>query len=90
MMNEFVEAQLEQFIDKSVSKKIMQDEVYLKDIQDAEEIQKRLDEMNLTVEQKRMIDDYIACMNSAYTRIRDVAYLAGIEHAMLLLENENS
>ena len=90
MMNEFVEAQLEQFIDKNVSKKIMQDNVYLKDIQDAEEIKKRLEEMNLTAEQKRIIGDYMACMNSAYTRIRDIAYLAGIEHAMLLLENASS
>ena len=90
MMNELVEAQLEELIDKHVSKKMMQDEMYLKDIEDAKIIENRLEEMNLTVEQKRLIDDYIACMSSAYIRMRDIAYLSGMEHAMLLMENTNN
>lgn len=81
MINGLVEEELEQWIEKRVSEKLLQDEIYLKDIKDAQEIESRLDRMGFTIEQKRVMNDYIACLNSAYTQMRDVAYLAGVEYA---------
>ena len=81
MINGLGEEELEQWIGKRVSEKLLQDEIYLKDIKDAQEIESRLDRMGFTIEQKRVMNDYIACLNSAYIQMRDVAYLAGVEYA---------
>lgn len=87
MIDEFAKIELENFIDKNLSIKIMQDEIYLQDMKDAEEIRERFNELGITLEQQRIIDDYTACIISAYTRIRDIAYLTGAKDMMMLLEN---
>lgn len=80
------ESGLEDFIEKGKEPLLLKDEVYLKDKADLRELEERYLKLDLTQEQRRLINDYIACGETAYARAADLCYMAGIRDAVLLLK----
>lgn len=72
-------------IDKSRDPLLVQDEIYKQDCKDLSELDDRYKELDLTAEQRMIIDDYMACLSSANCRACDVTYMAGIRDAILFL-----
>lgn len=56
---------------------LMEDGIYQKDISDARLLQSRYERLNLSNEERMLIDDYIACLNSALCRKCEVAFIIG-------------
>ncbi|MBQ8606128.1 MAG: hypothetical protein IJ408_05270 [Clostridia bacterium] len=53
------------------------DEVYQKDMQDAQKIRKMYEELDLTREQINVIEDYVACLETALDRKCEIAFKLG-------------
>lgn len=77
------------FMDESRFRISQRDEVYQKDEQDLGEIEKKFIALNLSEDHRRVIEDYIACLQTADSRYADLSYMAGIEDAVSLLKTLN-
>lgn len=72
-------------MDKRRDPLILADEIYQQDTKDQRELEDRYDMLALTTEQRRIIDDYIACIFSTNCRVSDISYMVGIRDAILFL-----
>ena len=54
--------------------------------QDNEDLEERYDQLQLSHTVKRVIDDYIACLQTRDERYSDLAYAAGIRDTISLLQ----
>lgn len=88
-MDELIELGLGTFIDAAVDMELSDDEIYLKDMADLEEIKEKLDK-TLDKEQKRLMEDYAACLFSVNAHVSHIAYLTGVKNTMLLLQRQPS
>lgn len=84
-ISELIEIGMGSVIDMSTDKVIMEDEIYRKDIKDAEEIHDRLFD-TMTADQKEIFEDYIACMMSANERACNLAYLVGAKNTIRFMK----
>lgn len=87
-ISELIEIGMGSVIDMSADRVIMEDEVYRKDIKDAEEIHDRLYD-SMTPEQREIFEDYIACMMSANERACNLTYLVGAKNTIRFLSETN-
>ena len=71
--------------DESRDEMAQADEVYLSDRKDEDELEKRYESLDLTREQKIIINDYIACASTVNHRFADISYMCGVKHAVGLL-----
>ena len=85
LISKLIDRGLGNIIDKSRDPLILQDEVYLKDSQDLNELEERYTNLELSKEQRMIVNDYIACSESVRARINDLSYMAGMRDAVLLL-----
>lgn len=85
LISKLIDRGLGNIIDKSRDPLILQDEVYLKDSQDLNELEERYTKLELSKEQRMIVNDYIACGESVRARINDLSYMAGMRDAVLLL-----
>ena len=85
LISKLIDRGLGNIIDKSRDLLILQDEVYLKDSQDLNELEERYTNLELSKEQRMIVNDYIACGESVHARINDLSYMAGMRDAVLLL-----
>ena len=85
LISKLIDRGLGNIIDKSRDPLILQDEVYLKDSQDLNELEERYANLELSKEQRMIVNDYIACGESVRARINDLSYMAGMRDAVLLL-----
>ncbi len=85
LISKLIDRGLGNIIDKSRDPLILQDEVYLKDSQDLNELEERYTNLELSKEQRMIVNDYIACGESVRARINDLSYMAGMRDAVLLL-----
>ena len=88
-INELIEIGMGSVIDMSADKVIMEDDVYRKDIKDAEEIHARLYD-SMTQEQRDIFEDYIACVMSANERASNLTYLVGARNTIQFLSEVNA
>ena len=88
-INELIEIGMGSIIDMSADRVIMEDEVYRKDIKDAEEIHDRLYD-SMTQEQRDIFEDYIACVMSANERASNLTYLVGARNTIQFLSEINA
>ena len=88
-INELIEIGMGSVIDMSADRVIMEDEVYRKDIKDAEEIYDRLYN-SMTQEQRDIFEDYIACVMSANERASNLTYLVGARNTIQFLSEINA
>lgn len=77
------------FMDESRFRISQKDETYQKDEHDLGEIEKKFIALNLPEDHRRVIEDYIACLQTADSRYADLSYMAGIEDAVSLLKTLN-
>ena len=68
--------------------KIVESDEYIRqDMDDLKELEERYSGMNLPYTLRRVIDDYIACLESKSERYADLSYIRGMGDAISLLKN---
>ena len=68
--------------------KIVESDEYIRqDINDLRELEERYSSMKLPYTLRRVIDDYIACLESKSERYADLSYIRGMGDAISLLKN---
>lgn len=72
-------------MDESRDEMAQTDEIYKADRQAENELEKCYESLELTREQRIIINDYIACVSTVNHRYSDIAYMAGIKNTVELL-----
>lgn len=72
-------------IDKRTDLLLLNDEEYQQDCKDLDELERRYMQLELSGNVKMVIDDYVACLDTASCRANEIYYLAGIRDALLFL-----
>lgn len=68
--------------------KIVESDEYIRqDMDDLKELEERYSNMNLPYRLRRVIDDYIACLETKSERYADLSYIRGMGDAISLLKN---
>ena len=76
-----------QNIEKMVMEQQRVDDSYIRqDNEDLKYLEERYDQLQLSHTVKRVIDDYIACLQTRDERYSDLAYAAGIRDTISLLQ----
>ena len=73
------------FMDRSRDALAYSDEIYLNDCKDEKELEERYEGLDLTNEQKIVINDYVACTSTVNHRYADISYMAGIKDTVSML-----
>ena len=71
-------------MDESRDEMAMADEMYKADREAEDELEKRYESLDLTREQRIIINDYIACTSTVNHRYSDIAYMAGIKNTVTM------
>lgn len=74
-----------QFMDKSRQELCMSDIIYQGDHEDERELEQRYIELDLTRRQRMLVNDYVACMETARSRYADISYMAGVKDTVKML-----
>lgn len=85
IMEQMLDMSMRQFMDKSREELSMSDATYLKDNEDRRKLEQRYMELNLERNQRMLVNDYIACMQTAYSRYADICYVAGLNDAVRMM-----
>ena len=85
LIEDVIEKGMGRLLDESRDEMAQADEVYLSDRKDEDELEKRYESLDLTREQKIIINDYIACASTVNHRFADISYMCGVKHAVGLL-----
>ena len=78
---------IEKMLGERREKTIESDEYIRQDIEDLKELEERYASMKIPYMFRRVIDDYIACMESKSERYADLSYIKGMGDAISLLKN---
>ena len=78
---------IEKMLGERREKIIESDEYIRQDIEDLKELEERYASMKIPYMFRRVIDDYIACMESKSERYADLSYIKGMGDAISLLKN---
>lgn len=65
------------------------DEVCEKDFQDADELEQYVKELGLDLHQMMVVNDYVACLQTAWSQCADLSYLASIKNTLAVLSELN-
>lgn len=76
-------------MEENLIAKTQSDEIYKFDDKCEQELDRRYCSLRLTTQYRRVINDYHACTNSKTIRALELAYIAGVE-AVLKIINEQS
>lgn len=87
--NILIENGLDMLMENSIKELLRTDEIYNKDVEDEDELEKKYMHLKISKEDKRLIDDYIACIESTADHYSQVAYVAGIKDTITLLSSLN-
>ena len=63
----------------------MADKTYKADREAENELEQRYESLDLTREQRIIINDYIACASTVNHRFADISYMCGVKHAVGML-----
>ena len=77
---------MDQFAEDTRQGLVLADEDYLKDIEDGKRMEQRYEEMDLPMNQRMFLNDYIACLRTADGRYSDICYAAGIKDAIRMFK----
>lgn len=89
LIEHLLKRELDYIIDENKEKLILSDEVYKKDTKDENELENKYLALDLSKQQKMIINDYIACIRITKDRCIDLAYIAGIQDVIKLLNSLN-
>ena len=87
ILDKLLEMGLGQGVSKSRDEMIKADAIYNKDFEDLEALEERYEKLDIPVEARRVINDYIACKESLSERAEDLSYIAGLKDAVLSLNH---
>lgn len=82
LINNLLNMTMEQFMSETREELVESDEIYLKDCADERDLEKRYEELDIPPKQRMLIDDYMACADTARQRYADISYIAGIKDAL--------
>lgn len=85
LITQFIGMGLENEIDKRKDSLLLKDEIYRNDRKDLAEIKERYMALDITESQRMLIDDYMACAETAHCRASDICYIAGFQDAVSFL-----
>lgn len=85
MIDRLIRLGIRGFMDESRQKLAMEDEIYLNDSEDEEELKQRYMELSIPRKQRILINDYIACMKTVNIRYSNISYIAGIKDTIKML-----
>ena len=88
-MNELIEKLISmgmgRLMDESRDEMAMADKTYKADREAENELEQRYESLDLTREQRIIINDYIACTSTVNHRYSDIAYMCGIKNTVEML-----
>lgn len=87
LLDKLLEMGLGQGVSKSRDEMIKADDTYNKDYKDLEQLEERYEKLDVPVETRRVINDYIACKDTVSERAEDISYIAGIKDAVLFMNH---
>lgn len=85
LIEELMKRGLGSLVDKSRDTLAQADEVYLSDRKAEKELEQRYENLDLTREQRLLINDYMACASTANHRYAAISYIAGIKDTVRIL-----
>ena len=85
LIEELIKKGMGNFMDRSRDALAWADETYLNDRRDEHELERQYENLDLTKEQKKVINDYIACTLSSNQRYADISYMCGIKDTVSML-----
>ena len=74
-------------IDLSRNKLMQKDTIYQHDLKDLLELEGRYEQLEISLEHRIMIGDYLACMQTVQARASDLSYMAGLKDAITLFHS---
>ena len=83
LIEKIIDSRISDVIDKRTDPLLLEDEEYQQDCTDLDNLETRYMKLDLPISLKRIIDDYIACLDTANCRANDIYYMAGIRDAIL-------
>jgi hypothetical protein len=84
-INELLETNLRLIIDESRNKLALEDKIYEGDKADLKELEAYYMALDIADNDRAVIDDYIACMQTTNLRYADLSYIAGVRNTMKFL-----
>lgn len=85
LIEDLIKKGMGNFMDRSRDALAWADETYLNDRRDEKELERRYENLDLTKEQKKVINDYAACILSSNQRYADISYMCGIKDTVSML-----
>ena len=85
LIEELIKKGMGNFMDRSRDALAWADETYLNDRRDEHELERQYENLDLTKEQRKLINDYIACTLSSNQRYADISYMCGIKDTVSIL-----
>ena len=85
LIQDLIEKGMGNFMDRSWDALAHSDEIYLKDCRDENDLAQRYERLDLTKEQRIVINDYVGCASTVNHRYADVSYMCGIKDTVTML-----
>ncbi len=85
LIEDLIKKGMGNFMDRSRDALAWADETYLNDRRDEKELERRYANLDLTKEQKKVMNDYVACTLSSNQRYADISYMCGIKDTVSML-----
>ncbi len=85
LIEDLIKKGMGNFMDRSRDALAWEDETYLNDRRDEKELERRYANLDLTKEQKKVMNDYVACTLSSNQRYADISYMCGIKDTASML-----
>ncbi|MCI8299448.1 MAG: hypothetical protein HFI69_03710 [Lachnospiraceae bacterium] len=85
LIEDLIKKGMGNFMDRSRDALAWEDETYLNDRRDEKELERRYANLDLTKEQKKVMNDYVACTLSSNQRYADISYMCGIKDTVSML-----
>lgn len=84
LINKLIDMGMGQLMDQSRDELTTSDETYQSDTNAEGDLEQRYMNLDLTENQRMIINDYIACMKTANGRYSDISYMAGIKDTVTM------
>ncbi len=75
-------------MDSAIAEKLAHDETYLTDERDSIELEQKYESLSLSSPHRMIIEDFHACNCSRFYRMIELAYQAGAETALSIIEKQ--
>ncbi len=85
LIEELIDKGLGRLMETSRDLLAQTDEIYLNECKDADWLERQYEKLDLTREQKNLINDYMACNSTASHRYADISYICGIKDTVSML-----